>query len=196
MCVYVLIDEHVLKESWFPKMKVWIHYNVIYPQWMYVGAMHECALREAILIIWWFPTFILDIKWFSVYFHSGYNIIRIPSHAKEERTTTVPTKRSLIAYPYNNFYIHNIISVRSYTILIIYIMSRGVSAHGHLKLNCDFGLHGGLYTRDITFICLYRSCYIDPLKCTTWALTRECIESPDPSMHTKCHSYMTWYILP
>ena len=28
-------------------------------------------------------------------------------------------------------------------------------------------------TRDITSICLHRSCYIDPLKCGTWALARD-----------------------
>ena len=45
-----------------------------------------------------------------------------------------------------------------------------VSAQGRLNITCDFGLHGHLLTWDI---CLYRSCYIDPLKCSAWALTWE-----------------------
>ena len=39
-----------------------------------------------------------------------------------------------------------------------------------LNVTRDFGLHGRLHTLDINSIHLYRSCYIDPLKCGTWAL--------------------------
>ena len=46
-----------------------------------------------------------------------------------------------------------------------------MSAHGHLNITRDFGLHAWSLTRDITSIPLYRSCYIDPLKRATWALT-------------------------
>ena len=34
------------------------------------------------------------------------------------------------------------------------------------------GPHGCMLTRDIASIRLYRSCYIDPLKCATWALAQ------------------------
>ena len=39
---------------------------------------------------------------------------------------------------------------------------------------CNFGLHWALSntSRDINFIHLYRSCYIDRLKCDAWTRTR------------------------
>ena len=37
-------------------------------------------------------------------------------------------------------------------------------------------------TRDIISICLYRSCYIDPLKCSTWAFARERALAQDPTV--------------
>ena len=38
-------------------------------------------------------------------------------------------------------------------------------------------------TWDITSIRLYRSCYIDPLKCGTWALTREWASARDTMVY-------------
>ena len=50
-----------------------------------------------------------------------------------------------------------------------YTVVSWVSTHGHLNIHDrDFGLHGNIIS-----IHLYRSCYIDPLKWGTWALTRE-----------------------
>ena len=50
------------------------------------------------------------------------------------------------------------------------VVSR-VSTHGSLNITCEFGPHGRL--PGIKISCLYRSCYIDSLKCSTWVLTRE-----------------------
>ena len=47
------------------------------------------------------------------------------------------------------------------------------------------------YTRDITS---YRSCYIDPLKCSTWALTREWALARDTTVLTFCNVLHIWYI--
>ena len=52
------------------------------------------------------------------------------------------------------------------------VVSR-VCTHGHLNINCDLSPHAWALTWDITSIHLYRSYYIDPLKCSTWALTLE-----------------------
>ena len=49
-------------------------------------------------------------------------------------------------------------------IISITVVSR-VSTHGHLNITHDFGLHGRLPG--------IRSCYNDPLKWGTWALTLE-----------------------
>ena len=54
------------------------------------------------------------------------------------------------------------------------VVSR-VSAHEHLSITRGFGPHG-----------LYRSCYIDPFKCSTWALTREWALAWDTMVYTSC----------
>ena len=47
-----------------------------------------------------------------------------------------------------------------------------VSTHGRLNITRKFGPHRRLPS-DVTSICLYGGCYIDPLKCGTWAHTWE-----------------------
>ena len=58
-----------------------------------------------------------------------------------------------------------------------------VSAHGRLNITCDFRPAWVLIiTQDINSIRLYRSCYIDPLKCGTWVLAR------DTTVHSSANS--------
>ena len=52
-----------------------------------------------------------------------------------------------------------------------YTVVSQVSAHGHLDINRNFGLHAWGLTQDINSTYLYRS-YIDPLRCYTWAVTQ------------------------
>ena len=64
----------------------------------------------------------------------------------------------------NSYYVwHKLLS--GFHSLVITVVSQA-GAHGHLNIANDFGPH----TQDIR---LYRSCYVDPLKYGTWALTRE-----------------------
>ena len=56
-----------------------------------------------------------------------------------------------------------------------------------LKHNSQFWPAWAL-TGSINCICLYRSCYMDPLKCGTWALTREWALARDTTAHT------CWYV--
>ena len=61
--------------------------------------------------------------------------------------------------------------VRTCTCMYNTVVSR-ISTHGHLNITHKFGPHGRLPGIKNS-VCLYRSCYIDPLKWGTWALTWE-----------------------
>ena len=57
--------------------------------------------------------------------------------------------------------------------MLTYTVVSQVSAHGHLHNNNSWFLAAWALTQGQNSICLYRSCYSVPLKCGSWALTRE-----------------------
>ena len=66
-------------------------------------------------------------------------------------------------------------------IAVLYYHSVPVKHPWALKHNSQFWPTWAL-TRDINSIFLYRSCYIEPLKCGTWALTWEWVLARDTTV--------------
>ena len=62
-----------------------------------------------------------------------------------------------------------------------------VSAHGRLNITRDFGSHGCLPGIKIP----YRSCYIGPLKCGTWVLTRKWVLAQDTTVVLCVYPYVS-----